>query len=164
MLTGRWAIYHARRGPGRATSPIRTISNGLRIGLRSSDLSTPLICRERGARGSHRSQTVICTLTVKSRPLQNFETSCTARRFLLHDFQIGSSGARETVSRAPGLKRFSAWIRPGEVPDSSGQVNRKYFGISCICAVTQYVNLQSKTRRALEGPRSTRLWHSGTNH
>ena len=33
--------------------------------------------------------------------------------FLLYDFRIRSSGARarETVSRAPGLKRFTAWIQ-----------------------------------------------------
>ena len=50
---------------------------------------------------THRSQTVICTLTVKSGPLQNFETSCTAHRILLHDFQIRSSGGRESLPAGP---------------------------------------------------------------
>ena len=43
--------------------------------------------------------------------LQNFETSCTARRFSLHDFQIRSNCAPERVSGAQGLKRFTAWIQ-----------------------------------------------------
>ena len=43
---------------------------------------------------------------MKSGPLQNCETSCTARRFLLHDFQIRSPGS----PGEPGLKRFTAWI------------------------------------------------------